>query len=1258
MIFLPLGVLAQTTSENYIKTTTYKKASSEGSVNPNNPEDATITIQYFDGLGRPKQQIAHKQSASGNDIINHMEYDALGRQTKEYLPYTDGTSSLNIRTNALGDLLNFYSEGDPVATGNPHFDTTTNPYSETFFEPSPLNRTRKIGAPGNIWKGNENNDNDRTIKFDYKTNNTNEVKRFTVTTTLNGNGVFDPILTPAGTYNANELYVTITKDENWTQGNLHTTREYKDKQGRVVLKRTYGISTTRDLVGTGPTIVHDTYYVYDDYGNLTFVFTPLMDKNNITQAAIDGLGYQYKYDHRNRLVEKKLPGKQWEYIVYDKLDRPVASGPAHSPFTDFTNEGWLITKYDGLDRPIITGWMEETVAFSSTTRRHLQVAIDNQTNFNEQKTTSNTTIGSIAVRYTNTVTPTSFYVLTVNYFDDYNFPNAPSSIPSTVEGQNVYYNNTNQKPKGLPTATWERVGPYSSASQQHEFSYLFYDKYANPIRIFTKNYINGFTEVDTQFDFSGKVLKTKTKHKQQSTSDELIIEENFEYTPQDRLKKHKHKINQMNEQILSDVDYDALGQLILKRVGSDINNPWQNPHLQDVNYRYNIRGWLTDINDVNDLTAGQPGGNGPVDLFAFKINYTGGLSQDYEGAVSSLYNGNISETFWRSGSDNVLRRYGYAYDPMNRLTNAIYGKPNTTPSITNNYNEWLSYDANGNILSLGRNGISDSHNDLIQIDDLEYHYKDEHSNILIGVNDLSGNTAGFHKDYHTFDFHINPDYEYDDNGNLILDKTKNITNITYNHLNLPVKITFENNSQKYIEYLYAATGEKQMKIVRHNDSISHTRYIHGFQYYDNVLQFFHTPEGYVKNTPDTEGNPSFDYVYQYKDHLGNVRVNYAQDPLTGETGILEESHYYPFGLQHSNYNSDLIKIDRKEENNNEKSFDDTVTPFSPFDNPGYKYKFGGKELQSEFGIEMYDFGARNYDPALGRWMNIDPLTDNMRNNSPYNYAFNNPVLFIDYAGLFPIVIHVRSFAPFEYFGLGLWSGDNRNFSLDLNVSSRLSQSVYMDTSNGLISEIEKNGSISHSKYGAVAYSEAHIKNYSSAYKVNTHLYGKNRAFYKPAFQGLNYKLNPTWDIDIHTNIDISLYDHDSSTQLLIIKGKITGDGFPNAEAFVSDDFGNSIFLGVFGVSKNSGIFTGPFLNLWYDFNREMMDIMVAIKVNDQGEFLGVYYQGRLIDINAWNSITVESLTVDQFKNKYPEWYDTIFGNSSSSSSNSSNNNNN
>jgi len=955
LALLPVLALSQSTDQNWVKSKTYKTATTTAIATPTAGQ-AVTQVNYFDGLGRPIQQVAHAQSNSGKDIVTHITYDQFGRQTKEFLPYANQTASLNYNSNAGTDVLSFYN--------TTAFENTQNPFSEKQIEASPLNRVLKQAAPGEAWKLTSGHE----IEFDYQTNETNDyVKLYKAIATWNAtSGLYNIAFVDANFYANYQLYKTITKDENHTIGNNNTTQEFKNKEGQVVLKRTFNNA-----------VPHDTYYIYDQFGNLTYVIPPAVS-GTITQTILDNMCYQYKYDYRNRLVEKKLPGKQWEYIVYDKLDRVVATGPAYNPYgaTSESDKGWMLTKYDEFNRPVYTAWYNAGVT-SSADRKTLQDSYNNATAYSESKTTSDNIINGVTTRYTNNITPSTFIVLTVNYYDNYLYPNAPSPIPSTLPDSTLPIVD---KAKGMPTGSWVRILD-TSGSTTNELSYTLYDTKYRPIRSYTKNYLGGYTQVDTKLDWAGKTEYTLTKHKRVSSSTEIVTKDMFEYSAQDKLVKHKHKINALAEQLLTYNTYDELGQLVSKNVGgTDVTGA---TGLQKVDYAYNIRGWLKSINNIDNLAPSAT----ENDLFAFKLSYNNSVDPN-----DALYNGNISEAYWRTDSDNVKRKYRYKYDHLNRLLEAKYSKPGNL-TTTNNYLELLEYDKNGNITNLIRNGNSDNDGTTLvnEIDQLEYVYDSNNKNLLKKVIDHNPSPQGFKDGVNT-----NDDFEYDANGNMKIDNNKGITEIIYNHLNLPIRITFGTNGT--IEYLYNAVGLKVKKTVTESTTAPvATDYLSGFQYKNNGLTLFPHAEGYVNVTNGRKGYV-FNYVFNYTDHLGNVRLSYSDDaynpPAVGEPRnliIIEENHYYPFGLKHTNYNNDEYAF-VEEDNENV-----ILTPVDPFYGNGnvYNYKYNGKELQEELGLNMYDYGARNYDPSLGRWMNIDPLAEKYYSNTPYNYVNNNPLNFVD-----------------------------------------------------------------------------------------------------------------------------------------------------------------------------------------------------------------------------------------------------------------------
>ena len=132
----------------------------------------------------------------------------LADKTKTICPmYQSAGSEGLFRTgNQAQATTNFYN--------TPKYEHTQNPYSETHFEASPLNRVLEQGAPGADWELDKTSDTDHTIKFDYQTNAESDLVRLYKVAFI-GNDTQAPQLQDAGFYAPNQLYKTITKDENW-----------------------------------------------------------------------------------------------------------------------------------------------------------------------------------------------------------------------------------------------------------------------------------------------------------------------------------------------------------------------------------------------------------------------------------------------------------------------------------------------------------------------------------------------------------------------------------------------------------------------------------------------------------------------------------------------------------------------------------------------------------------------------------------------------------------------------------------------------------------------------------------------------------------------------------------------------------------------------------------------------------------------------------------------------------------------------------
>lgn len=354
-------------------------------------------------------------------------------------------------------------------------------------------------------------------------------------------------------------------------------------------------------------------------------------------------------------------------------------------------------------------------------------------------------------------------------------------------------------------------------------------------------------------------------------------------------------------------------------------------------YDYNVRGWITGITGT-------------------KFNQTLAYNQTVNGITPAkpLYGGNIGAMKWKAGDETVERGYKFTYDGLSRLTAAAYGEGASLTANPDRFNETVTaYDKMGNILALQRGGKLSDTPAYGMVDNLTYTYT---GNRLTRVSDAVTTPITYPGAFHFVDgANVPNEYTYDANGNLTKDLNKNIASISYNSLNLPSVVAFADGNT--VSYGYDAAGSKLSVAYTVGGSTVKTEYAGNKVYGNGTLSMILTEEGYITLSGATPA-----YHYYLKDHQGNNRV------VIDQAGTVEQvNHYYPFGglfgegLQSSNQ----------------------------------PYKYNGKELDRFQNLDMYDYGARHYDAALGRWFTVDPMAEKYYSILPYVYVANNPVRFID-----------------------------------------------------------------------------------------------------------------------------------------------------------------------------------------------------------------------------------------------------------------------
>jgi len=874
--------------------------------------------------------------ASLKSQVSRVIFDGLGREIYSEKDNFDADASSTV-------ILNTKEYDD---FGRLKFETNLGSGLITYsYEDAPLNRLLQVTTPTGI------------TKTEYG-NNT-------------GNVIVDGKIYPAASLSSIR---TIVEDGN----NVEESRadNYTDFMGREIMNTSFVENAAGGLDEV------NTKMAYNHLNQLSKIFPHL------------GEHYEYTYNQRGLLASKTIPNKGTMNYWYDKLERQVASDdPAGNIF---------VTVYDDLGREKASGLKASPLNYDSDTYASIDLTsaeIQDETNYFADNT--NNPIDWIESTSTTNLVNGDLLSTSMDDYDDLGrlLQSTSKNHKGGEEINSITYNdadlviNSKLSHNANNASSWgnnlvlEWENTFDNAFRPKEVKFkdlnnsnwqtinaLAYNDLNQVVQKKLHETSNGdwWQKIDYSYDNAGRLSKINEPSDlkcEQNTAE--LCDKSFNVTPTGN--------GEILEIFVTDIQYND-------RDGALASIPLAYPYAVN---QFNIDGfqndvgnWLSSNGYIFDhiaisleegmITFGQTNidlsmllqSNTPktvvnsnccpianVDLYAQTLTYQGNQIERMDWAVSC---GN-------------LQRYDFEYDMMHRLTDAIYSDKQLGSSWTasNFYDVGVSYDHIGNIRTLKRK--ANVNNNLTTIDDLTYVYE--------GF-DINGNFVFYNKVGSIGDAGTpqgmtgSTNYTYDLNGNLKTDSQKGLT-IAYNHFNLPHQVTKKGGDK--IDFNYLSDMSKIQKETTINGKTKTKDYIGGVEYNNGKIEAIYHGDG--RFTLDANGNQKYEYTL--KDHLGNTRVSFTDvnnDGGINQTDILQENHYYPFGMQM--YNNGV------------------ATTGTPND-----YQYNGKELNEELGLDWYNYGFRMYDPAIARFTGVDPISEQYAFVSTYNYAENSPIGHIDLHGL-------------------------------------------------------------------------------------------------------------------------------------------------------------------------------------------------------------------------------------------------------------------